>query len=210
MLLSSSRCRPWADTVLALWQTAAVMTRRAAALLVAVGMTISLAACSGDDQGPSPVDTPAAVGSSSSPASSVSTTRPSSTNRQPPELHFKPSMVRAHGVSKQNKGGQSDVRFVAGSKDPAVIKRLAIECVEHFTQETEAAFCYAYGTQVDYDTKTPDWTPEFDKSAFGGSRPCWVAQAGQALNWDEPEIPVETDRLQYEVVNKCKGGVKFE
>lgn len=179
-------------------------------LLAAVGMTISLAACGGDDQEPSTADSSseatsstAGVGASTAAASSTST------KRQPPEVHFAPSMVRAHGVSKKNKGGQSDVRFVAGSTDPAVIKRLALECVEHFTQETKAAFCYAYGTQVDYDTKTPDWTPAFDKSGFGGSRPCWVAQAGQALNWDEPEIPVEADRWQYEA-GKCKGGVKFD
>lgn len=69
-------------------------------------------------------------------------------------------MVRALGVTKQNKGGQSNVRFVADSQDTGVIERLAIECVEHFTDETKAAFCYAYGTQADYDAKTPEWTPD--------------------------------------------------
>ncbi len=121
-------------------------------------------------------------------------------------------MVRAQGITKANKGGQSNVRFVAGSRDAAVIEKLALECVDHFAQETKAAYCYAYGTQADYEVKTPDWTPAFDATIYGGSRPCWIVQAGQSLNdadrGDDPSIVAGPVESAYTSV-PCPGGVQF-
>ena len=121
-------------------------------------------------------------------------------------------MVRAHGVTKQNKGGQSNIRFVANSTSARSVERMATECVRYFAKQTKAAYCYAYGTQADYDLKAPGWTPEFDESAFGGSRPCWVVQAGLSLNdvdrHDEPSITAGPNDMSY-VSSGCPGGVTF-
>lgn len=117
-------------------------------------------------------------------------------------------MVRARGVTKEKKGGQSNVRFVADSQDVKVIERLALECVKHFTRETKAAYCYAYGTQADYDVKTPEWTPDWDDGEYGEYRPCWVTQAGQSLIADKPNA-MTPNSTSYVLAN-CPGGVRFE
>lgn len=122
---------------------------------------------------------------------------------------FYPDMVKARGVSKQNKGGQSNVRFVAGTTNIKEIERLALECVEHFTEQTKAAYCYAYATQSDYDLKDPEWTPEFDASAYGGYRICWTLQAGQSLASDRPGIVATNTSITYDMVTHCPGGVKI-
>ncbi|GAB2935830.1 hypothetical protein GCM10027047_35650 [Rhodococcus aerolatus] len=121
---------------------------------------------------------------------------------------FSTGMVRARGVSKENKGGQSNVRFVAESRDAQELEQLALACVAEFVKQTKAAFCYAYGTQADYDVTEPDWTPEFDESEYGGSRPCWVAYAGQALADSSPSVVVPPSPVGYEV-SGCPGGVQF-
>lgn len=121
---------------------------------------------------------------------------------------FSNEMVRARGVSKENKGGQSNIRFVAESTDARELEQLAVACVAEFVKQTKAAFCYAYGTQADYDVTEPDWTPEFDESEYGGSRPCWVAYAGQALADTSASVIVAPDTVSYQV-SGCPGGVQF-
>lgn len=119
-------------------------------------------------------------------------------------------MVRAHGVNKENKGGQSNVRFVGNVTDFEALKHLTLDCVKRFTRDTKAAFCYGYGTDVDYAVKSADWTPEADTSAFGGARPCWVVYAGQAIADTEPAIiGTLTADLYNDPSSPCKGGMRF-
>lgn len=123
-------------------------------------------------------------------------------------VQFLPSMVRAKGVTKEAKGGQTNVRFVAESQDATKVEALTHECVRYFVRETRAAYCYGYGTQADYDKKEPNWTPEFDETVFGGSRPCWVVQAGQSLDGDRPETVAGPNPASYQIA-QCPGDVKF-
>lgn len=193
------------------------LTRVAALICVAV-VASGCGSSSEEEVGAAPTSTTTAV--SSAPAVTVpstttvaptTTTPPAPTTTvqpAPPPLMFSAGMVQARGVSKENKGGQSNVRFVAGSTNADEIEQLALECVREFAKQTKAAFCYAYGTQADYDVTEADWTPEFDESEYGGSRPCWVAYAGQALADSSPSVGVPPDSVSYQV-SECPGGVQF-
>lgn len=107
-----------------------------------------------------------------------------------PSVEFSDAMVRAYGVTKQHKGGQSNVRFVAGTSDPDELRRLTDQCVDFYLSKTRAAYCYGYETQADFDQKDPSWTVESDEDIWGGARPCWSAHGGQPLNG--PDSSIET------------------
>ncbi|PBC38121.1 hypothetical protein CJ178_29480 [Rhodococcus sp. ACPA4] len=127
---------------------------------------------------------------------------------EPAAARFDESMVRAIGISKENKGSQSNVRFVGGNDDLAVLKILTEQCVDHYLEQTKAAYCYAYGSDKDYELKTFDWTPEFDTTAYGGSRPCWTHYSGQPLAGRDSRTSSETSGISY-VVADCPGSVAF-
>lgn len=181
---------------------------------------LMVSACSGSDQSaPQSASQYQSLGSAASSSTAGVASRPvvAGSSKTPPSsrsvpARFTPSMVRAYGVTKQNKGGQSNVRFVANSTSARDIEQMSKECVKHFARQTKAAYCYAYGTQADYEITTPDWTPEFDQSIYGGSRPCWIAQAGQSLNdadrHDGPSVVAAADAVSYASSN-CPGGVRF-
>lgn len=109
-------------------------------------------------------------------------------NDEPPEpviddpVEFSEEMVQASGVTKQHKGGQSNVRFVAGTSDPDELRQLTDQCVDFYLTKTRAAYCYGYETQADFDQKGPSWTAESDQDIWGGARPCWSSHGGQPLN----------------------------
>ncbi|MDL9944592.1 hypothetical protein QSJ19_03125 [Gordonia sp. ABSL11-1] len=193
-----------------------MMSRTRVGLLVLASCTLIAGCGSSDDSRPpeSWGDVLQAINAAESTtvqsggSSPSATAPPAASAAQSPVLTFNPAMVRAQGVTKEAKGGQSNVRFVAGSRDAKQIGQLALDCVRHFTKQTEAAYCYAYGTEADYAVKTPDWTPEFDETIYGGSRPCWVAQGGQSLNDHEPALMVESHKVLYDS-SDCPGGVRF-
>lgn len=139
---------------------------------------------------------------------SIATSSAPLTATELPTVAFDKSMVRALGVSKENKGGQSDVRFVAGSDDLATLNKLTEQCVDHYLKETKAAYCYAYGSDKDYELKTFDWTPEFDTSVYGGSRPCWTHYAGQPLSGRDSRSSQVTSGVSY-LAADCPGTVAF-
>ncbi len=146
---------------------------------------------------------------SESPESAPSTTdRTEDSAPPPPSVEFTDDMVRAHGVSKDEKGGQSNVRFVGNSDDPTVLAALTEQCIDHFLTETAAAYCYAYGSDADYDHKTFDWTPEFDESVYGGSRPCWVAYGGQPIAGRDSRTLDTKSGFEY-VTADCPGTVAY-
>ncbi|WP_348542352.1 PASTA domain-containing protein [Dietzia kunjamensis] len=97
-------------------------------------------------------------------------------------VEFSEEMVRASGVTKQHKGGQSNVRFVAGTSDPDELRQLTDQCVDFYLNKTRAAYCYGYETQADFGQKDPSWTAESDRDIWGGARPCWSSYGGQPLN----------------------------
>jgi|GEM_PF-5049766 len=97
-------------------------------------------------------------------------------------IEFSEEMVRASGVTKQHKGGQSNIRFVAGTSDPDELRQLTDQCVDFYLTKTRAAYCYSYETQADFDQKDPSWTAESDQDIWGGARPCWSSYGGQPLN----------------------------
>ncbi|WP_413768987.1 hypothetical protein [Rhodococcus pyridinivorans] len=109
------------------------------------------------------------------------TTAPETAAPQPGPSTFTESMVRAHGVTKDEQGGQSNVRFVAGTEDPKRIEDLRRQCVQHYLGITTSAYCYGYANDVDYDLTTVVWTPEFDESIYGQGRPCWITYGGQPI-----------------------------
>lgn len=175
-------------------------------LLGVACVSLIVAAC-GTDESSAPPSTVVSTAPSqvSTATSAIESSAPHPETTDP---EFSVSMVRAEGVTKENKGGQSNVRFVANSQEASTIRKLALECVEHFTQKTKAAYCYAYGSQLDYDVKTPEWTPGWDEGIYGAYRPCWVTQAGQSLNDNEPAIMVEPAEVSY-LTSDCPGGVTF-
>lgn len=126
---------------------------------------------------------------------------------QPQPLAFTESMVRAHGVTKDNKGGQSNVRFVAGTDDFAQIEELQRQCVQHYLDITQAAYCYAYATDTDYAVTTIEWTPDFDESIYGGARPCWIIYGGQPIA-GPPGTTTTKTALEYRN-QQCPGGVRL-
>jgi hypothetical protein len=118
-------------------------------------------------------------------------------------------MVRAYGVTEENRGGRSNVRFVAGTDDIGQIRSLTDQCIDYYLTKTQAAYCYGYGNLADFETKTPDWTPEADATVFGGSRPCWITFGGQPPAGPESRSPVRVSE-KYEYVSLlCPGTVRF-
>ncbi|RYF48455.1 MAG: hypothetical protein EOO27_35455 [Comamonadaceae bacterium] len=134
------------------------------------------------------------------------------TNTEPtasaPALQFSETMVRAQGITKENKGGQSNIRFVAGTDSVEALGDLTEQCIDHFLEKTKAAYCYAYGSDVDYDHKTFDWTPEFDQSEYGGSRPCWIFYGGQPLSGPGDRGKKMTSGMEYLLAN-CPGTIAY-
>ncbi|MFD9663503.1 PASTA domain-containing protein [Rhodococcus sp. NPDC059968] len=127
-----------------------------------------------------------------------------------PAPRFSGSMVRARGVTREHLGGQSNVRFVAGTDDINQIKDLTEQCIDYFLKSTRAAYCYGYGNDADFEVKTPDWTPEFDSTAFGGSRPCWITFGGQPPAGPDSRKPTQvTEEYEYRGVLQCPGTVQF-
>lgn len=103
---------------------------------------------------------------------------------------FSHEMVRAAGVSKENRGGQSNVRFVADTSDPDELRYLTEQCVDHYLDKADGAFCYGYASQSDYDVRDPDWTPASDEEIWGGMRPCWSTYGGQAVSGPDSRLEV--------------------
>ncbi|MFI6432846.1 hypothetical protein [Rhodococcus oryzae] len=132
---------------------------------------------------------------------------PTESTAAPAPLTFSESMVRAHGVSKEHKGGQSNVRYVAGTDDAEQVKTLQKQCVQHYLEKTKAAYCYGYANDADYALTTIEWDAEFDESAYGGGRPCWIVYGGQPLNGPPG---TETGKEAYEYTRiGCPGAVRF-
>lgn len=175
------------------WTSLAIV----AVLLVLGGVINALSTPSSDTQRtaasgtPQPAATTAAAAPTTVPAANV----------------FSESMVQAHGVTKDDKGGQSNVRFVAGTDDPARIQDLQRQCVQHYLQDTKAAYCYGYANDADYALTTVEWTPEFDESIYGGGRPCWIAYGGQPVA-GPPGTETTKSVLEYRTLG-CPGGVRF-
>jgi hypothetical protein len=117
-------------------------------------------------------------------------------------------MVRAHGVTKTDNGGQSNIRFVGGTDSVDVLADLTEQCIDHYLEQTKAAYCYAYGSDIDYELKTFDWAPEFDESAFGGSRPCWVYHGGQPISGAQDRGVKMTSGIEYLLAN-CPGTIAY-
>lgn len=103
---------------------------------------------------------------------------------------FSDDMVRAKGKTKRNNGGQANVRFVAGTSNPDELSYLTEQCIDHFLEEEDAAFCYGYKSDEDYDVKDEDWTPASDEDVWGGARPCWATYGGQPLSGREWRLDV--------------------
>ncbi|WP_144377038.1 hypothetical protein [Rhodococcus pyridinivorans] len=126
---------------------------------------------------------------------------------QPGPVAFTESMVRAHGVTKDDQGGQSNVRFVAGTEDPKRIEDLRHQCVQHYLETTKSAYCYGYANDADYDLTTVEWTPDFDESIYGQGRPCWITYGGQPIA-GPPGTETTKSALEYRT-QRCPGGVRF-
>ena len=126
---------------------------------------------------------------------------------EPAPLTFSESMVRAHGMTKDDEGRQSNVRFVAGIEDPHQVEELQRQCVQHYLHTTKAAYCYGYATEADYALTTVEWTPEFDESIYGGGRPCWIAHGGQPLA-GPPGTETTKSAHEYTTLG-CPGGVRY-
>lgn len=128
-------------------------------------------------------------------------------NGAPGSPTFSESMVRAHGTSKDHKGGQSNVRFVAGTDDAEKVKALQKQCVQHYLEQTEAAYCYGYANDADYALTTIEWDAKFDESAYGGGRPCWIVYGGQPLS-GPPATETSKEPSEYTRTG-CPGTVRF-
>lgn len=123
------------------------------------------------------------------------------------EVAFDSAMVRTESVTKENKGGQTNIRFVAGTDSYDDIVSLTNQCVDHYLAETEAAYCYGYGSQQDFDLTAFDWTRESDSDVFGSGRPCWVMYSGQPIAG--PDSRTESPASATSYIDQCPGGVKF-
>ena len=124
-------------------------------------------------------------------------------------IQFSESMVRTYGVKEANRGGRSNVRFVAGTDEIDQIRDLTEQCIDYFLEKTRSAYCYGYGNAADFELKTPDWTPESDETVFGGSRPCWITFGGQPPAGPGSRKPVQvTERYDYRGL-QCPGSVRF-
>lgn len=139
--------------------------------------------------------------------SSAASTPPAESTAAPAPLTFSESMVRAHGVSKEHKGGQSNVRYVAGTDDAEQVKALQKQCVQHYLEKSKAAYCYGYANAADYALTTIEWDAEFDESSYGGGRPCWIVYGGQPLN-GPPGTETGKDADEYTRIG-CPGAVRF-
>lgn len=135
------------------------------------------------------------------------TAAPEPATAQPGPLTFSESMVRAHGVSKDGQGGQSNVRFVAGTDDPERIEDLQRQCVQHYLETTKSAYCYGYANDADYALTTVEWTPESDESIYGNGRPCWITYGGQPIA-GPPGTETTKSALEYRT-RGCPGAVRF-
>lgn len=153
-----------------------------------------------------------ATSSSTQATPSASPTRdptiaPETMAEQPGPLTFTESMVRAHGVTKDDQGGQANVRFVAGTEDPERIEDLRRQCVQHYLETTKSAYCYGYANDTDYAVTTVEWTPEFDESIYGQGRPCWITYGGQPIA-GPPGSETMKSALEYRTQG-CPGAVRF-
>ncbi|AYA23513.1 hypothetical protein C6369_002530 [Rhodococcus rhodochrous] len=135
------------------------------------------------------------------------TAAPETMTEQPGPIAFTESMVRAHGVTKDDQGGQSNVRFVAGTEDPERIEDLRRQCVQHYLETTKSAYCYGYANDADYGLTTVEWTPDFDESIYGQGRPCWITYGGQPIA-GPPGTETTKSALEYRTQG-CPGGVLF-
>lgn len=120
---------------------------------------------------------------------------------------FDSAMVRTESVTKENKGGQTNIRFVAGTDSYDDIVSLTNQCVDYYLDETEAAYCYGYGSQKDFDLTAFDWTPESDAEIFGAGRPCWVMYSGQPIAG--PDSRTESPASATSYIDQCPGSVEF-
>lgn len=137
-------------------------------------------------------------------------TQPAATDSAPAEVSevaFDEAMVRTESVTKENKGGQTNIRFVADTDSYDEIVSLTNECVDYYLDETEAAYCYGYGSQEDFDLTAFDWTPESDDEIFGTGRPCWVMYSGQPIAG--PDSRTESPASATSYIDRCSGGVEF-
>lgn len=123
------------------------------------------------------------------------------------EVAFDSAMVRTESVTNEYKGGQTNIRFVADTDSYYDIASLTNQCADYYLDETEAAYCYGYGSQEDFDLTAFDWTPESDAEVFGGGRPCWVMYSGQPIAG--PDSRTETPASARSYIDQCPGSVEF-
>ncbi|WP_155290321.1 hypothetical protein [Rhodococcoides fascians] len=123
------------------------------------------------------------------------------------DVSFDPAMVRTESVTKENKGGQTNIRFVANTNSYDDIVSLTNQCVDYYLDETVAAYCYGYGSQEDFDLTAFDWTPASDDEIFGSGRPCWVMYSGQPIAG--PEGRTESPASATSYIDQCPGNVEF-
>ncbi|MDV7198952.1 hypothetical protein R4172_15480 [Rhodococcus kroppenstedtii] len=120
---------------------------------------------------------------------------------------FDRSMVRTESVTKESKGGQSNVRFVADTVDYEEIVSLTDQCVKSYLAETAAAYCYGYANAADYEVTAFDWTPESDQDIYGTGRPCWIMYSGQPVAGADGRT--DTPAIATSFIDQCPGGVEF-
>ena len=103
--------------------------------------------------------------------------------------------MRENETTKENKGGQSNPFIVAEGVPYEQLEQVALECVEHFLNETKAAFCQVWPTQVDFDAR---------HSISADLLSCWLYYVGVPLNGGDPMIQGPT-AVDYHVEG-CPGG----
>ncbi|MDQ1250845.1 MAG: hypothetical protein QG597_5225 [Actinomycetota bacterium] len=117
-----------------------------------------------------------------SPSPANTTPKPpaaSTAKRVAPATSFDLAMVRWTEVVKKNKGGQANVHIVGGVTDYPTLKRLGLECVEHFLGEQKAAYCHVWGTDADYEARDPQ---------NAGDTLCWTHYIGVPLMGGDPSV----------------------
>lgn len=137
--------------------------------------------------------------------SEMSTSPESTANEAGPT--FDRSMVRTESVTKEAKGGQSNIRFVADTVDYEDIVSLTDQCVKSYLADTSAAYCYGYANSADYDITAFDWTPESDQDIYGTGRPCWIMYSGQPVAGADGRT--DTSAIATSYIDQCPGGVEF-
>lgn len=166
---------------------------RASVSVIAVGMMLT--ACG----------SPSNENAAETTAASEASTSASSEGQSGPR--FDRSMVRTESVTKENKGGQTNIRFVADNVDYEDILALTDQCVDEYLSETTAAYCYGYANSADFDVTAFDWTPESDQDIYGTGRPCWVMYSGQPLTGVDGRTDTPAGATSY--IDQCPGGVEF-